>query len=355
MKEQERPIVVKKIIRPSDLPWPGDWSLETIGLSQSMIGLWLTCKRMFLFHINGYHNPKKEINTNFGSICHEVNDQVYTAGKYPTTKQIVSGIDTYCQKRIKDGTLVTHQQIEADAAKAEATLIPYFEFYKKDFKNKTFFDAEDLFEIGFGGAKFRGKIDLKYRTKTGKKWLKEHKTKGQINEDGLLTYLPMDFQSKFYLIADKYKTGEMAKGVLYNVIRNSQMKPLKGERISSYKKRLMESIRKNPGHFFKRWETVYTKDEMSIFNFDLSNILHEIKFRHSMHIYPNTFSCLKPWPCQFLKACSENSCRSLVKKNESPEERLFPELKEEANASQKNTTKKKRVAKRKVAKRVKKK
>ena len=341
-----------KIIKPDDLPWPDDWSPETVGLSQSLIGRWLFCQRAFLFSINGYAQPIHEEKTNFGSIVHDVNDVVYTKGKSPTSKQIVSAIDNYCEKRVREGTLVTQQQLETDSAKAEAILIPYFEFYAKDFTRKRFYDAEWLFKTRFNGQTMRGKVDLKYLTKKKKKWLKEHKTKGQINEDGLLRYLPLDFQSHFYLLADFYDTGTYAEGMLYNVIRNTQAKPLKNERLITYKKKIMEQCRKNPSHYYKRWETTYTKQEREIFNADLGHITYSIKHRMGMHVYPNTFNCLKPWPCEFLRACSENSCACLVKKNEPPEVRLFPELQEDNNGSKKSRGEQK---KRKSARRSKKK
>jgi hypothetical protein len=329
--KQKLPAVRKrvKIVKPSDLPWPDDWDISIIGLSQSLICAWKTCKRKFLFSILGYYQPSKEEKTNFGNICHEVNDRVYSKSKYPTNKEIISAIDSYCEVRVKDGSAVSQQQIEFDAAKAEATLIPYFEYYKKDFEQKRFFGAESKFCNKYNGATLRGKIDLKYMTKKKKKWLKEHKTKGQISEDGLLLYLPLDFQNRFYILNDEIDTGKRAEGVLYNVIRNTKSAPLKNESLRHYKKKIMEQCRKNPEHFYKRWESAYTEDDMYIFGIDLDYLLDEIKFKTNLHVYPNTWMCLNPWRCEFLKACSTDSCSSLCRREGTIEKRLFPELQED--------------------------
>jgi len=350
-KVAKQPVRQKKIIRPSDLPWPDDWDIINIGLSQSLIYQWKTCKRRFLFILNGYRNPAKDISTNFGSICHEVMDKVFSNNTPPGNKGVVNIIDRYCDKKLKDGTGVSLQQMEVDAAKAEATMIPYFEFYKDDFKTKKYFDVESLFQARYSGATIRGKIDAKYRTKNGKKWLKEHKTKGQIDEDGLLKYLPLDFQNQFYLTADRYMTGELAIGVLYNVVRNSRARPLKNETLMAFKKKVMNECRKNPEHFYKRWESTYSEHDLEIFGRDLGFVFDEIKFKNKMHVWPNTWACLNPWRCEFLSACSSDSCKSLVQIEGGIHDKLFPELKEDSDGGKKSVSKKK-TAERKTAKRV---
>jgi len=210
-----------KGITPDTLTIPDEFDPLSIGMSQSLWSAYLDCKRKFAFYLHGYKNPKKVWNTNFGSMVHEVNDKVYTANKFPTKKQILGHIDDFIASEMKKNTPMSQQALEMEAAKAEATLIPYFNHYEKDFKTKDFFDVEQTFETIYCGFKMRGKIDGKFRVKNGKKWLMEHKTKGQINENVMLTYLPMDFQNLYYLLADSIMTGEPAEGVLYNVIRNT--------------------------------------------------------------------------------------------------------------------------------------
>jgi len=339
-----------KIIRPDTLEWPEDFDILKTGMSQSLWGQWMTCRRMFLFTINGYRNPAKVFSTNFGSMVHEVNDKVYSSNEFPTNKIVRKLIDDFIATELKKNTLMSQQQLELDAAKAEATLIPYFEFYKNDFKHKKFFDVESTFKVTYSGFTMKGKIDGKHRVKNKKKWLDEHKTKGQIQEDTLLKYLPLDFQNLYYLLADEISTGEPAEGVLYNVIRNSGIRQTKNETVKSYKNRIQAAAEKDPEHHFKRWEIVYPKQDKKEFGNHLSLMAEEIKHKQDLPVYPNRWSCQNPWPCPFLEACSGNSCKSLTQIKGSTEERLFPELKEETNADKKT----KKIKKPKVAKRLKK-
>ncbi len=344
-----------KIIRPDNLEWPEDFDILKIGMSQSLWYTWMTCKRMFLFTINGYRNPAKVFNTNFGSMVHEVNDKVYSTNKLPTKKQVIGHIDDFITSELKKKTMMSQQQLELDAAKAEATLVPYFEFYEKDFKTKKFFDVEHTFKQLYSGFTMKGKIDAKFRVKNKKKWLNEHKTKGQIQEQTLIDYLPLDFQNLYYLLADEIETGEPAEGVLYNVIRNSGIKLLKNQSIKSYKEKITNAISMDPEHHFKRWEIVYPKQDRKEFGQHVSGMAEEIKLKQDLKVFPNRWACMNPWPCPFLKACSGNSCTSLTQIEGSTEERLFPELKEDKtndNKKIKQKSKEKKVAKR-IAKRIK--
>lgn len=338
----------KEIIRPSTIEWPEDFSMVHHGMSQSLFTKWMHCKRAFVLTINGYYLPSNDEKTNFGSMCHEINDKVYNKNTFPTKTQISSYIDEFCESAKKKNPLLTHQQLEFDAAKCEVTMMKYFEFYKKDFKTKKFTDVEHKFRVRWNGIKLRGKIDAGF-VSSKKKWKMEHKTKSQIPEDNILMYLMLDFQNLFYLLADSCETGTMAEGMLYNVIRNTSSKQAKNQTLKSWKQKLSDNIDADPEHFFKRWEVAYTKEDHRNFSRSLeflkADIEHHFLFRSH---YPNTVSCLKPYPCQFLQACSTNSLKSLSKKHGHIEDILFPELEGETHASEKT---KKKVAKRKVAKR----
>jgi hypothetical protein len=338
-------------VRPSTLEWPPEWSIHTVGMSQSLWREWFHCQRSFLFVLNGYSLPSKEEKTNFGSICHNVIDKVYTKGRYPSSDEVNRYIDEYCDKRLQEGAIITQNRIEQDSTKAEATLVKYFEYYKEDFETKRFQNIEHVFRTRYSGCVQKGKIDGGYITH-GKKWLMEHKSKGIIIEDALMLYLNLDFQNLFYLLNDELETGELATGMLYNVIRNSQIKLLKNQSLHDFKKNIMRAITTDPKHHFKRWEVTYTKEDHDMFRKNLTLQIEHLKNRTDMPIYPSTCHCLNPWQCQFLTACSSDSMRSLVKSEESIDDRIFSELKENKNGSKKIERK---IAKRKkIAERVKK-
>lgn len=343
--------MAKNKIRPSTLEWPGDWSIDTVGISQSLWSDWLCCRRMFLFKINGYAQPLKDEKVHFGNIVHYVNDKAYDSGKCPSKRAVGKLVDEYSDMVLKKGTVMTQQQMETDAAKAHATMTAYFEHYESDFTKKKFTGVEHLFEVRYNGCIQRGKIDGRYTTNR-KKWLMEHKSKGRINDDTTLLRLPLDFQNLFYVLNDEIETGDRAYGVLYNVVRNTQMKQGKNESLKAYFERVLESCRADPDHSFKRWENTYTDEDMRLFQHDLDYMIDEIKFKTGLPIHCNRFNCDRAWQCEFLRACSEDSMASLTKSTEPQMDYIFPELKEVTNGSkQSKVDRRKRVAKRKVAKR----
>jgi len=342
----------QKIIRPSDITWPDNWDIKANGITQSLWSSWMKCNRLFLLQVNGYKSYDNKAKFNFGNLVHEVNDKVYTARKLPTKKEILGHIDDYVKEELASDAPISEQILEDDAAKAEATLIPYFEFYKKDFTKKKFYGTEELFKVEYNGITMRGKIDNKYIA-VAKKWLMEHKTAGRIEEGTLIDYLALDFQNLYYNLADELQTGEAAQGTLYNIIRNTSSKPKVNESLLAYKKRIQITVEKDPGHFFKRWEVAYSANDRKIFRQDLDNMIIDFNHKKGKPVIANRFSCRYPFPCPMLRACSQNSCSDLTKTDDI-EKSLYSELQPRGNkdASKKISKKvSKKIAKRKIAKR----
>jgi hypothetical protein len=258
-------------------------------------------------------------------------------------------VDEYTEMRVKAGTMLTQQELEMDAAKAHAVMTVYFERYESDFTKKKFTGVERGFSNRYCGCQQRGKIDGDFLSNK-KKWLMEHKTKGRINENNILLRLPLDFQNLFYLLNDEVDTGELATGVLYDVIRNPQLKQGKNESLKAFFNRIMESCRADHDHYYKRWESAYGKKDHEQFRMELGRHIDELKFKTGLEVAPNRFHCDGMWTCEFLEACSKDSMAPLSKSTESQLEYIFPELKEVNYGSEKSQGKKP-VAKRKTAKR----
>jgi len=325
-------------IKPSTIRWPEDWTMEQVGMSQSLWAKWLGCKRQFLLHINGYSQPLRENKVHFGNLCHHVCDKVFSCGTCPGTKQIGDMVDEYTEIRIKASTLLTQQELEMDATKAHAVMTVYFERYESDFKNKKFLSAERGFVAKFSGCTQRGKIDVDYLS-NAKKWLMEHKTKGRINEDNILLRLPLDFQNLFYLLNDEIISGTLAEGVLYDVIRNPQLKIGKNESLRAFFARILETCRADHDHHFKRWESAYSKTDHSQFRLELARHIQELKTLTGHEVAPNRFNCDGQWTCEFLEACSKDSMAPLSKSIDEQLGYIFPELKEVNYGSKTNSRK----------------
>lgn len=347
--------MTKKILRPSTLGWPDDWTMETVGMSQSLWDMWLSCNRSFLFHINGYSPSMREEKVHFGNLCHYVCDKTLLLTSPPTSRRVGKLVDEYTERRIKENTLMTAQQMEMDAAKAHAVMTVYFEQYAKDLTNKKFTGVERGFKERYSGCVQRGKIDADFLSNR-KKWLMEHKTKGRINETDILRHLSIDFQNLFYLLNDEIRTGTMAVGTLYDVIRNPQLKLGKNESVKSYYKRILETCRADPDHSFKRWEAPYGPKDHEMFSTELDRHIGDLKHKTGLDVCPNRFNCTsRIWTCDFHEACSTDSMASLTKSTEPQMDYIFPELKEVKIGGNKNKTEtvgqRKKVTRRKVARR----
>lgn len=144
----------------------------------------------------------------------------------------------------------------------------------------------------------RGKWDAVY-LKGKNIWLQENKTKGEIDEEGIMATVDENLQVMFYLIAldaaiekssgdiivtqgptvgTHSRTGSTSSpgpgaklaGVLYNVVRRPladryAIRQKKSEDAKQFYKRLQDVIREKPDHYFKRWEANITPQDIKHF------------------------------------------------------------------------------------------
>lgn len=128
----------------------------------------------------------------------------------------------------------------------------------------------------------------------GAVWLREHKTKGDIDERRMQAQLTFDLQTMLYAtalttLADDTRAGATDDplpdaatapfaGVLYNVVRRPlsggkgtivRHKPTKsnplGESQEHFYQRVGEYIREDPGHYFYRWRITVTQEDIARF------------------------------------------------------------------------------------------
>lgn len=318
---------IKDPLKVSDITWPDDWSLEEVGITQSMWSTWLHCKQEFLLHINRWRKKRGDAKFNFGNNVHEVLDKAYTSNKLPKGRTINRWLDDYTKNKKLS---MNQKEIETDLAKAEAVLTEYFKYTKNDFKINKFKRVEEEFNVLFEftdketGKKYaailKGKIDAGYISNSAD-WNMEHKSKSRIDEKNLPLALDMDFQNLYYLLAVELKTGKLPLGTLYNVIRNPGTKQKINESLLEYKQRLIVEIQKKPEHYFKRWETRYVERQHTEFRRDLQSLIKEVKGYVGKTVPKSYGKCLYPFPCQYLEACSSNSLVGYEKAD-----KLFSEL-----------------------------
>lgn len=297
----------KKIVKISQLDIPKDFSLEETGVTQSLLAVFLQCRRKFLFKINRYYIPSNSKALHFGTMIHAMLAQWYETGKY--------NIDNWKDTDFRLDT----EEIELQKAKAECLLPVYTRIYKKEKLQ----EIEEVFEYEFLGFKLLVKVDGLKIDKTVKPI--DHKTAGRIDDETLLDKLQLDFQLLFYASVMNNYESIKCNGAYYNVIRNPGHKLNKGETYKKYKERLLKEIEKNPEHFFKRFEISLTQRDIEVYRAELLLKLKEMEMvvNKELPIYRNESACIQgQFKCEYLATCLSGNM-SLCKRSQYVHKELY--------------------------------
>lgn len=283
-----------KIKKPVQTPfWKGP--LED-GITFSLLNRFLECRERFRLRVvdgivddEGFNKSME-----YGSMWHEAEAAL---AKNPTLinhtcPSIVKAMQGYRDKlleRFPDN----HKDIQHWYQVCRTAFPVYVEHWHKTHHTKPLLQ-EVAFRVPYTlpsgrTLTLRGKWDAVY-LKGKHIWLQENKTKGEIDEEGIMATVDQNLQVMFYLIAlDHYMqspgifrlpgviatTPEIFKGyklagVMYNVIRRPladryAIRQKKSETPKEFYKRLQEVIREDPDHYFKRWEARITPKDIKTF------------------------------------------------------------------------------------------
>jgi len=280
-----------------------------IPFSQSLLMTAMQCDRQIIYQLNRWEKPGKEQNTFFGACAHEMLDVFYTLQEKPDEKMLEDALDEYLSKQAEKGELEWLNPL--DKAYYETILITtlseYFTHYEDDFEME-FFEVERVFKVKFKNLWLTGKKDGKVGY-NGKRWLFEHKTRGDINEDAIARNLDLNFQTQFYLLADRLESAEPCDGVLYNIIRRTRSRRRGKETLRDFAERLREEIIKDPDYFFKRFEAEYTKAQTKEFEAELDEKLRTLwdLLRGARVPVKNEAFCFNGYECDYAQACASRS------------------------------------------------
>ena len=320
----------KKAETPLSMIIPESYSLRVQGITQSLISSFLQCRQKFVYAINRMSSPKKAERTLFGNIVHFALSILYKQKNF-SIAMLSQAITDYRALNQIELSALDKKKVERDFAVAEVVMTAYLSFYCKDWTEMKDREPEKEVEVtlhnedGSGHAicKCRCKIDGRYRDKSKAKWLLETKTKGRISEESLVKRLAFDPQNLFYLMCDRLDTGEEAAGVLYNIIRNPQIKQKQDETMQQFCERLRADIKLRPEFYFIRFEIPYTSTDKKRFEKHVYEIILDIDrlVKGENKVYRNCYSCDSPYECEFLDACASNSFAGYQQK-----EKIFSEL-----------------------------
>ena len=304
----------------SELTVPKTYSLQNVGITQSLLSTWKTCRRKFLFSINRWERIEND-RFAYHSMMHYLLEVLYKMGN----GKILPIIEEVNKYKLPGKP----NEIETMKAVAQVMISSYAVHYKKDFAEKRFESVEGKFSIKFGDYLLLGKKDGRFRDKQGGRWHIEHKNYARIDEDFLMQHLSFDLQNMFYALADLIEFKKPLKGVLYNIIHKPETR--KERSTQELYQHLEKEVSKNPEHYFIRYEIPYALSEIEEFKrslqFQLDEIDSTIGGCHAdtelipVAFYKNESACDGKYRCPFLGACSTgNMCGYRQRKV------LFPEL-----------------------------
>lgn len=304
------------------------YSLALIGLTQSLLGRWQTCRRSFLIALHRYTSIEKEYKTGFGTMMHDILDHIYTNYKlgYFRYKELNEVINIQLNNYVFEKSW-TEQAIEMMKAKAQALLEEYIKVYKTDFTQMKFIDFEEIIQCQFNRVKLRGKRDGIIQDRNGGLWNLEHKNFGKIAEETLTAQLNFDLQNLFYMLIDEKTNDRLLNGTIYNVIRNPQTR----KKISPNElyHDLKGKIQKDPDYYFYRYWIPYSRKQMKTFKKELEWKIEDLKFALSIpeksinsYFYKNEKACTGvAYTCDYLEACSMDCLNGYIQTD-----KFFPEL-----------------------------
>lgn len=305
------------------------WNFYEDGVTQSLIGRWLTCRQKCSIGLLEQLTPKTDRTPlAFGQLVHRVLEKTYRAGNPDHIGSVIEEV----AETLRPKDPAAFEEFELLVGWAEALLPRYFAFWgKKDFTKMQWETLEESFEMPWTLASgnqtiLRGKLDGVYRAGKGL-WLMEHKTKGQIREDFLIDQLGFELQCMWYLTVVREQYGETPKGINYNILRRPGLRRTQKETLSAFVGRCREDILARPEHYFQRFEVAVTEAEFDRWHEEFEVILAEFETWAEdprLWTYRNSGACSIYGTCEFMPICSSGNRAGYEAKTSH-----FPELEEE--------------------------
>ena len=257
------------------------WTPEQ-GISYSQLGSKHTCDHRFhLSEVQGWQPTSINLPLEFGNMFHHM-DEAFGDGYDERT--LIRIPTNYVKIQAKERSMTDDEfkSLSFTAAMVGVTYIEYIKHWKenpsfelegKDRYEKSFkwIEREGSFRIPhhtptFGKIDLRGKRDGAFRVYGVKgAWLLETKTKGNIDPSAIEQSLHKDLQTGIYMTAMQHEMKEKPRGVLYNVVRRSALKPRIKDTPEMYGQRVQEHIQSDPWHYFHRFKREITQQELDDF------------------------------------------------------------------------------------------
>jgi hypothetical protein len=302
------------------------------GISYSNLVKWMECREKSKLHLAGWTPKLKSFPLTFGTVVHEILHLGYEGmrmGKFATTpnprqvKRMIKKVEKQWLAENTRASSITMEHFELALLFSEAVLPIYFDYWTAD-RLVEWQEVERFFRVPWklpDGSKTEliGRKDICFkRLKRRGIWLTETKTSSRIDEEALITLLPIEQQTMLYCVAHLLETKKYPVGVLYNVIRRPGLRRGAKESIKAFAKRCADDVDKRRSHYFLRLEMAVGKAEIDKAKKELGEVIWDFVRWHrgqSPH-YKNTSACQNKYGrCEFLRACASRDFRALYMRN----------------------------------------
>jgi len=234
------------------------------GVSQSLLQKFVGCTERFHIRVvRGIKEVDRKEAMEYGSIFHKVDEIACGMGKMYSRAKLVKEMTAYLRKTYpsKESAMLGRIAIiEYEHYKDWDAQNPQYRHLEQEpvFCEKfelppTSFQVSDIINIRIPpGIVFplRGRIDG--IIENSGMWIKETKTKSQINVSHLQDTIHTNIQVMFYALCSQLKYGRPCKGVVYNVIRKPGLRQKIKETDDGYIQRISDAIKEDPKHYFHR-------------------------------------------------------------------------------------------------------
>tara|TARA_R110002020_G_scaffold115383_2_gene265299 strand:+ start:65 stop:1075 length:1011 start_codon:yes stop_codon:yes gene_type:complete len=238
------------------------------GVTYSFLDEWLLDREQArLSYVEGWSSKGLAVPLDFGLAFHDCLEWV-AKGRSPKTihKKVIA---PYLEKRLGGKNKLRPDEViklTELLRSVEVVFQEYASYWEKYDADMQYIYQEKSFKVDHTlpsgkDMPLRGRWDAVYK-ENGKIWLMENKTKGQIDEEGILASLPFDLQTMLYVHTLQEHLGQKVEGVLYNVIRRPGLRRRKTEQIGEFIDRIQDDVVKRPQHYFMRWRVEFLSEDI---------------------------------------------------------------------------------------------
>jgi hypothetical protein len=239
------------------------------GVTYSFLDEWLLDREQArLSYVEGWSSSGLAVPLDFGLAFHDCLEWIAKGRSPKTIKKKI--LDPYFERRMQSKNKLRPDEVtklRELLATVKVLFEEYAHFYSDTDKDFQYIFQEESFKVDHPlpsghTMPLRGRWDAVYK-ENGKIWLMENKTKGQIDEEGILASLPFDLQTMLYVYCLEKHLGQKVEGVLYNVIRRPGLRRKKTEQIEEFVDRIQDDVVKRPEHYFMRWRVEFLPEDIT--------------------------------------------------------------------------------------------